>query len=636
MPRLSVLMPVLNGERYLPAAVGSLMRSLPVDAEVLIMDDGSTDATPSILDNAQARDGRLRIVRHDASAGVSASLNELACLADCQYLARMDADDIVLPSRWPVTIRALERADLAFTSVVYIDADSRMRGMDQPGRFRPAAVPFHLLFGCCLVHPTATIRREVFESLGGYADTRAEDYELWMRAAATGHRLVRTATPGLRYRRHEGQVTVQRPWGDENAESPLYHAFAALLESRLARLPQEWATVFAATLAPSSLDRVSSERILGLHRDIIAVAAGELPSADLALLRWRATREARRIRARVVDAGALPPPRMSGAEAVPDVGFPTAAGAVGESPQCTYVVLCHTGAEAVLHLVRRIRQLSPSSSVLVSHDLPLLNDEQVAAAGGRRLASQVAGRWGDWSIVAKQLEALRAATFYTNPDYVVIVSGQDYPITDLAGWERELARSGIDAVLNPLPDVPRDYEYAWTVHDQPIWMPTPVAAGLRLASNVWRRLRPGGLDAYVVSRGGGPSWWIGTPRRSPTPIPPVKAATWLALSRAAAKEVLRRDAEDPALSTFFRTVRVPDEYYLSSIISAAGLTIRRAPVSAARFPPGSASPSWLSVEELRDAGATDAAFARKLPPDADNRIIAVADALAQRRPHPPD
>ncbi|MDO5697721.1 MAG: glycosyltransferase family A protein [Dermatophilus congolensis] len=298
MPRLSVIMPVLDGERYLPQTLASLEASLPRDAELRVMDDGSTDSTPRLLAEVAERDRRFIVHRHEKPAGVAASLNELAEAGDSEHIARMDGDDIVMRHRFSIADFALRKADFAFTSVVFIDADGKIRGADQPGRFSPAAVPYHLTFGCMLVHPTVTMRRSVFDALGGYADTRAEDYELWMRAAASGARLVRTALPGLRYRRHSGQVTARSPWLAEDEDSPLYPAFGALLDHVLGHRPDGWKAVFASALGASELSPDTAAHTTALHREVVEAARSVLTPADLALLKWRASREARRIRAR--------------------------------------------------------------------------------------------------------------------------------------------------------------------------------------------------------------------------------------------------------------------------------------------------------------------------------------------------
>ncbi len=100
MPRWSVVMPVRDGEAFVGRAVSSVLATLPADAEFRVMDDASSDRTPEILAAAAARDTRVVLHRHDRSAGVAASLNELIESGDSAFVGRMDADDVCLRGRW--------------------------------------------------------------------------------------------------------------------------------------------------------------------------------------------------------------------------------------------------------------------------------------------------------------------------------------------------------------------------------------------------------------------------------------------------------------------------------------------------------------------------------------------------------
>lgn len=102
MPRLSVLMPVYNSAATLPAAVKSTLRALPEDSELVILDDGSTDRTLALAQGFT--DQRVRVLSQ-SNAGVAAALNALLSASDSEFIARMDADDIVLPGRFGRQLR---------------------------------------------------------------------------------------------------------------------------------------------------------------------------------------------------------------------------------------------------------------------------------------------------------------------------------------------------------------------------------------------------------------------------------------------------------------------------------------------------------------------------------------------------
>src|ERR1700734_3315203 len=97
-PRVAVLMPVRNGARWLGDAIGSVLGQTLRDFELVVVDDGSTDETPRILDDFARRDGRVRIVRQDA-CGLVDALNRGLAEARAPLIARLDADDRALPER---------------------------------------------------------------------------------------------------------------------------------------------------------------------------------------------------------------------------------------------------------------------------------------------------------------------------------------------------------------------------------------------------------------------------------------------------------------------------------------------------------------------------------------------------------
>ena len=97
-PQITVLMPMYNGERYVGAAIESILGQTFDDFELLVMDDGSDDSSPSIVRDYAARDRRIRIVSRE-NRGLVATLNEGLERARGTYLARMDCDDLSVPER---------------------------------------------------------------------------------------------------------------------------------------------------------------------------------------------------------------------------------------------------------------------------------------------------------------------------------------------------------------------------------------------------------------------------------------------------------------------------------------------------------------------------------------------------------
>lgn len=209
---MSVVLAVKDGEPYLRAAVESVLRQTARDFELVVVDDGSTDATPDILDGVG--DLRLRVLRNDRSQGLASALNRGLDEARGRYVARLDADDLAFHDRLARQVSALRaRPQLAVVGSAVIE----LRTDGSPGRTHvmpcgPVAVRWHALFSSPFFHPSVLLDRELLEREGLRYDTalaESEDYELWSRllAVADGDNL---PEPLLAYRLHPGQASQRR------------------------------------------------------------------------------------------------------------------------------------------------------------------------------------------------------------------------------------------------------------------------------------------------------------------------------------------------------------------------------------------------------------------------------------------
>lgn len=187
--RISVIMAVYNGERYLEQALLSVLNQNITDLEFIVVDDGSTDRTRDILATISKKDRRLRVI-HQERLGQTASLNHAASLATGEYLARQDADDISLAGRMEQQISYLEshpRVGALGCATQIIDAQGRILGCF-PTQHGPRAVKRALrTVRATLVHGSVMMRRVAFESLGGYREAFrvAQDFDLWLRMTMT-------------------------------------------------------------------------------------------------------------------------------------------------------------------------------------------------------------------------------------------------------------------------------------------------------------------------------------------------------------------------------------------------------------------------------------------------------------------
>lgn len=187
-PKVTVLMPVYNGEKHLEKAIESILTQTFRDFEFIIIDDGSTDGTPTILARYQQKDSRMRVC-YQKNEGVTASRNRGCHLAKGNYIAVMDADDVSLPERLAKQVAYLDahpEVGVLGGWMEVIDENSVPQNKVRTPA-TPSLIEWSLLFGCPVVHPSVMMRRDVIEQLGFYRPEAllAEDYDLWARACFT-------------------------------------------------------------------------------------------------------------------------------------------------------------------------------------------------------------------------------------------------------------------------------------------------------------------------------------------------------------------------------------------------------------------------------------------------------------------
>jgi glycosyltransferase involved in cell wall biosynthesis len=203
MTLVSVVMPVRDGERFLREALDSTLAQARADLELIAVDDGSTDATPEILAEAAERDSRVRVVRQEPG-GLTVAINAGCALARGPLIARMDADDVMLPDRLERQVAYLAaHPGVALLGGGIVLVDEAGAEIDrEPGRPQ-----LDFLVRNELTHATVMMRAEAFRALGGYRLDQSEDYDLWLRFDE-GYGVAALAEPVIRYRLHPGQFSV--------------------------------------------------------------------------------------------------------------------------------------------------------------------------------------------------------------------------------------------------------------------------------------------------------------------------------------------------------------------------------------------------------------------------------------------
>ncbi|WP_336985434.1 glycosyltransferase family 2 protein [Altererythrobacter aquiaggeris] len=212
-PKISVILPVRDGEEYLVAALESVVSQDGPTFETIVIDDGSTDSTPAILQDFAGKG--ITVLRLEGGGLVSALNAGLAC-AQGEYIARMDADDICLPGRFAAQAAVLDQ-DFG-TSLVY----GAVRIIDDVGRagHTIAAQPLDAaerhsqltdaISARPIIHPTVMMRRDALDQVDGYRNAPcAEDHDLWLRTVDDWKF---TALPQLvlHYRQHSAGVSRAR------------------------------------------------------------------------------------------------------------------------------------------------------------------------------------------------------------------------------------------------------------------------------------------------------------------------------------------------------------------------------------------------------------------------------------------
>lgn len=231
-------MSVYNGAPYLALAIQSILNQSESDFEFIIIDDGSDDDSPQILKDYASRDSRIRLLTNLRNIGLTPSLNIALNLAQGEYIARQDADDISLP------IRLAEQADYLDAHHEAVLLGGNLALMDEHGNIfdylprsaHPAIIRFMLLFYNHLSgHGGVMFRRTACLSLGGYDEKLrySQDYELWGRLMNQGeiHIISRV---WLQHRRHKTSISAEK-FTEQEAIS--LHISQSILARELGQAP---------------------------------------------------------------------------------------------------------------------------------------------------------------------------------------------------------------------------------------------------------------------------------------------------------------------------------------------------------------------------------------------------------------
>lgn len=212
-PKVSVIMPIYNAEKYLALSIGSIIEQTFDDWELICVNDGSRDASGKFLQRLAKTETRLRLIEQE-NLGLVAALQNGIAQAQGTFLARMDADDIAMPERFEKQIRYLhEHPDVAVVggAALEVDEDGDPLRLTRYPNDHNQLVHRLLHRETALIHPSVMIRHEILKMTGGYRSKFqwVEDHDLWLRISKLG-KLANLPDVVLAYRQHASSICWQR------------------------------------------------------------------------------------------------------------------------------------------------------------------------------------------------------------------------------------------------------------------------------------------------------------------------------------------------------------------------------------------------------------------------------------------
>lgn len=183
---LSVIMPVYNGEEFLAAAIESILNQTYTNFEFIIVNDGSTDSSQKIIENYVSKDERIILISR-ANRGLVSTLNEAITKSRGVYLARMDADDISLPTRFQEQVSYLNKhnnVDVVGCDYEHIDSQGVVKRLVRVPKTEDEIL-LTLFFTVPFAHPSIMGRKVAFSQVM-YEESPIEDYLLWTKMYKAG------------------------------------------------------------------------------------------------------------------------------------------------------------------------------------------------------------------------------------------------------------------------------------------------------------------------------------------------------------------------------------------------------------------------------------------------------------------
>lgn len=205
-PKISVLLPVYNSELYIREAVDSILNQTFSDFEFIIIDDASTDKSVEIIQSYS--DPRIQLIVKPKNSGYTDSLNYGLTIAKGEFIARMDSDDISLPTRFEKQLAFLEKnSNVAVCSswITIFGNTAEPYVFEAPEN--PLDIKLTFLSYDCVAHPAVMLRKSCLNNMNYQKEyVPAEDYKLWSEMILN-HDFYIIQESLLHYRQHEQNIS---------------------------------------------------------------------------------------------------------------------------------------------------------------------------------------------------------------------------------------------------------------------------------------------------------------------------------------------------------------------------------------------------------------------------------------------
>ena len=211
-PEISVLMTAYNAQRFIEETIRSVQAQTVGDFEFVIVNDGSSDRTPEILDRVAKQDGRIRVI-HQENAGIPKAANKGLAVCRADFVARIDADDLAKPTRFAQQLPYIQQHNLVALGTWHdlIDEHGRFLRI-QPTPVDDESIQRGALQGHgTICNPTSIIRRDAMLRVDGYSEdlSSAEDLDMWLKLGEIG-RLGNLPVSMTQYRLHSGSISERQ------------------------------------------------------------------------------------------------------------------------------------------------------------------------------------------------------------------------------------------------------------------------------------------------------------------------------------------------------------------------------------------------------------------------------------------